>query len=281
MSAASTCTEAAAAGEPCFWCGEPRAVALFEVWEHGHEFVLDTCCGAALEEVCAGIAEDPAWGRDLLRRLGAEAYTGHRLRRVADDGAGALLLDYRLQIRPVTFAVARAFVARHHSHCNPPVAWRFGFGIANGGLLLGVAMACNPVARALNGRGVVEVNRLCIRRDIPRVLAWNACSTLYGRCAREAERLGFARIITYTREDEDGTSLRAAGWTPEARVRGQGWHGARRRRSDRNAHVDKVRWGKALRPKPVRPSAPPAPAPMDTVPEWMLGPGPRVPSATL
>ena len=113
-----------------------------------------------------------------------------------------------------------------------------------------------------------------------RLRSWNACSTLYGRCAREAERLGFARIVTYTREDEDGTSLRAAGWTPQARVRGRGWHGARRRRSNTNAHVDKVRWGKALRPKPVRPSAPPAPATAATVPEWMLGPGPRVPSTT-
>lgn len=193
MSAALACAETVPDEETCPWCGGTRIVELFEMWDHGHEFMLDTCCLAALEEICAGIAEDPAWGRDLLRRLGAEAHAGHRLRRVADDGAGALLLDYHLQVRPVAFAAAWAFVARHHSHCNPPVAMRNGFAVQNGGLLLGVATVGNPVARALCGRGILEVNRLCVRRDVARALAWNACSMLYGRCAQEAERRGFSR----------------------------------------------------------------------------------------
>jgi len=53
------------------------------------------------------------------------------------------------------------------------------------------------------------------------------------------------------RSDEDGASLRASGWVPEATVRGRGWHSARRARSNTNALVDKVRWGRALHPKPV------------------------------
>jgi hypothetical protein len=72
---------------------------------------------------------------------------------------------------------------------------------------------------------------------------------LYGWSAREAERRGWSRIVTYTRADEDGGSLIAAGWTPEATVRGRGWHSGRRARANRNAFIDKTRWGKALHPR--------------------------------
>jgi len=72
---------------------------------------------------------------------------------------------------------------------------------------------------------------------------------LYGWSAREAERRGWSRIVTYTRADEDGGSLVAAGWTPEATVRGRGWHGGQRARANRNAFIDKTRWGKALHPR--------------------------------
>lgn len=279
MSAALACAGTVPDEEPCPWCGGTRTVELFEMWEHGHEFMLDTCCPAALEEISAGIAEDPAWGRDLLRRLGAEAYVGHRLRRVADDGVGGLLLDYRLQIRPVAFAAARAFVARHHAHCNPPVVMRYGYAILNAGLLLGVAMVGNPVARALCGRGILEVNRLCVRRDVARALARNACSMLYGRCAQEAERRGFSHIVTYTRQDEDGGSLVAAGWLQESVVRGRGWHSARRARGNANAWIDKVRWGRALRPKLPRPPPVPVLAPLTSMSEWMTGARQESPSA--
>ena len=85
-------------------------------------------------------------------------------------------------------------------------------------------MVGNPVARALNGRGIVEVNRLCVRRDIAPMLCRDACSKLYSVAARAAERAGFVRIISYTRQDEDGASLRAAGWVPDATVRGRSWH---------------------------------------------------------
>ncbi len=71
-------------------------------------------------------------------------------------------------------------------------------------------MTGNPVARAFMGRGIVEMNRLCVRRDVPAALRWNAASLLYGRAAREAERRGAQRIITYTRADETGVSLHAS-----------------------------------------------------------------------
>lgn len=237
---------------PCAFCGEDAVLELAEAWPD-HAFLLETCCLASHEAVCHGMADDPEWARGLLRRLGAEdLFGGGRLRRVADGGRGQMLLDWNLVVRPVAFAAAADFVRRHHAHCGAPTAWRFGASVANGPTLLGVAMVGNPVARAFNGRGVVEVNRLCLRRDAPRALAWNAASKLYGWAAAEARRRGFAKIITYTRADEAGTFLVAAGWAREAAVRGRGWHRAGgRARSDRNAWIDKVRWGRALSP-PVR-----------------------------
>ena len=54
----------------CQHCGEPSVLEIAEAWSD-HAFLLDTCCLAAHEEVCAGMADDPAWARDLLRHLEA------------------------------------------------------------------------------------------------------------------------------------------------------------------------------------------------------------------
>lgn len=108
----------------CPFCGGEEAVSLSEAWTD-HRFVLETCCEGLHDELCLGMAEDPAWARALLASLGAEALLGRgRLRRVAGDGAAGLVLDWRLAVRPVPFARARRFVERHHEHCGPPpVIW--------------------------------------------------------------------------------------------------------------------------------------------------------------
>ena len=246
MSAASRMT-AEADDEPmiCLFCGEPEHLEIFEIWSD-HAFMLSCCCEGLHETIVGDMADDPAWARALLRRLGIEDLTGHRLRRLADDGCSGMVLDWQLRISTITLPVARAFINRHHEHCGAPVAWRFAAAVFNGGTLMGAVTVGNPVAPALNGKGVLEVNRLCIRRDTPAALRWNAASLLYGWSAREARRRGWAKIVTYTRADEDGTSLIAAGWQREARVRGRGWHSRRRSRSNRNGWIDKIRWSKDL-----------------------------------
>lgn len=244
----------------CPFCGEPEHVSLFEAWEGG-AFQVQTCCEWMHETVAAEMDQDRAWALRFLRGLGAEALLGHRLRRVADDGCASLLLDFQLALRPVSLRDAKAFVARHHQHCGVPVTARFQQAVWNGpATMLGVALVGNPVARALCGRNTLEVSRLCIRRDLPAALRWNAASMLLGWCAAEAARQGWRRLVSYTLEQEPGTSLVAAGWRRAARVRGRGWHSARRPRGDRNAWADKVRWEKELRPaRPTRvPAAPPS-----------------------
>ena len=229
---------------------------IADIWS-GHEFMLETCCSVRHEQVVAEMADDPAWATELLRHLGAEMLTGHRLRRLYDDRFSSPVLDFRLDVRPVTFAAMRDFVYRYHRHCSPPVTWRFGASIYNGWTRVGVLSVGNPVAATYMHRGWVEVNRLCVRHDLAPQLAWNACSQLYGHAAREAERRGFSKIITYIHESEDGTSLRAAGWECEGRAGGCSWNRPARRRNTAGAFVPKLRWSRLLRPKPMHASPSP------------------------
>ena len=257
---------------PCLFCGEPEELSIGEIWSD-HNFQLSTCCPDMLDQVSHEINADPAWGRDLLRRLGAEELTGHSLRRVFDGDCGTPMLDCKLPFRDIDHASARAFIARHHGHCSPPRVWRFGTTIMNGWTLLGVVVVGNPVAPAFNGTGTVEVNRLCVRRDLDPMLRRDCCSKLYGWSAREAERRGFRRIITYTRIDELGTSLAAAGWVCEGPAGGRGWHSKRRSRSNVNAWIKKVRWSRTLQPKPIRPSAPSHPPAVPSTSDWAWAAG--------
>lgn len=245
-------------GLRCLFCGETEQAEIFEVW--GHEFMIRTCCYQLHEQIVSDMNDDPAWARKFMRSAGIEDVCGGRLRRVADDGCAGLILDWQLTLKPISTNSVRRFIERHHAHCGVPVTWRFHHAVYNGATLIGVAVVGNPVASALMRRGIVEVNRLCVRRDTAAALRWNAASMLYGWCAREAERRGWEKIITYTRADEPGTSLAAAGWDKEATIRGRGWHSARRRRSNRNSWIDKIRWSRTLAP-----SKPDAPKPQRSI----------------
>jgi hypothetical protein len=120
-----------------------------------------------------------------------------------------------LRLRPVTLSEARTFVALHHRHCDPPVTWRFGVGVeTDDGVLVGVGMAGLPKARMLMQAEprTLEVNRTCTTGEK------NANSMLYGAIARAAKALGYHRLVTYTLEDEPGSSLLAAGWTRDGEI---------------------------------------------------------------
>lgn len=113
-----------------------------------------------------------------------------------------------LKIVPVTLREASAFIAQHHRHNKPPRGWKFGAGVAVDGALRGVATAGRPVSREIQQREplTLEVNRTCTDG------ARNANSMLYGAVWRAAKALGYTRAITYIQGDEDGASLKAAGW---------------------------------------------------------------------
>lgn len=225
----------------CIFCGHEEHAEIHEIWSP-REFMLDTCCEGLRESISEFLASEPKQGADWLREKGLDAYVGHRSRRIVDDGACGLVVDWNLVIEDVSFATAKAFVSEHHRHCKAPRGWRFGAGIKNGNELIGVVMVGRPVARMLDASRVVEVNRLCIRTDIVPELSWNACSQLYGWAAREAKRRKFAKIITYTRLDETGATLKAAGWVVEHRTKGRHWDSPGRPREKSRDAIGKLRW---------------------------------------
>lgn len=123
-----------------------------------------------------------------------------------------------LELRPLTLKQANAYVFEHHRHNKPVVGHRFSIGCFDGDVMHGVAIVGHPVARRLDDGLTVEVMRVCTDGT------YNACSILYGACARIAKEMGYKRIITYTLVSEPGTSLKASGWTRMGEAGGTDWN---------------------------------------------------------
>lgn len=150
----------------------------------------------------------------------------------------------RLRIVPLTLAQANDFVSRIHRHHAPCIGHRFSVGVADeNGNLRGVAIVGRAVARHVDQNNVLEVSRLATDGTT------NACSILYGTCARVAKEMGFSKIQTYILESEPGTSLKASGWVNEGEAGGgEGWHSRDGRRDDQPTER-KQRWAKVFEPK--------------------------------
>lgn len=133
-----------------------------------------------------------------------------------------------LRLVPLSLAQANEHVAAWHRHNRPVPGAKFWMGAADeGGVLRAVAIVGRPVARMFDDGQTLEVNR--VASDGTR----NAGSLLYGACARAAFALGYTRLITYTRSDESGSSLRAAGWRVIAEMPARaGWTAPSRPRAD-------------------------------------------------
>lgn len=143
----------------------------------------------------------------------------------------------RLHVVPITLRVARAYVTATHRHLRAPAGGKVAIAVADPrGSVRGVAILGRPVARQLDTGTAIEVTRVATD-GCP-----NACSALYGAARRIARELGYQQVLTYTRADEAGTSLRAAGWTAVHATRGGTWHRRARPRRSGAAEGAKVRW---------------------------------------
>jgi hypothetical protein len=141
-----------------------------------------------------------------------------------------------LEVVPVSFAEANAFITQHHRHHKPMPGVKFCIGVAIGEKIVGVAMVGRPVARMANDGFTVEVNRCCTDGTK------NACSMLYGACWRAARALGYRRCITYTLPEEGGASLRASNWTLIGEAGGGKWSRKDRPRVDTHPTQTKLKW---------------------------------------
>jgi antitoxin (DNA-binding transcriptional repressor) of toxin-antitoxin stability system len=143
-----------------------------------------------------------------------------------------------LELTPVSFADACAFVDLHHRHNKAPVGHKFSIGVAADGHIVGVAMVGRPVARMMDDGLTLEVNRTATD-GTP-----NANSMLYGAAWRATQAMGYRRLITYTQHEESGASLRAAGWKViGTRPPRPGWtRPSRPRKDDGTAFTQRTLW---------------------------------------
>lgn len=124
----------------------------------------------------------------------------------------------RLRLSPVSFAEAKRFIAEQHRHNDPPVGHKASVGIRDDeDRLRGVGVLGRPVARMSDDGRTLEVIRVATDG------VKNGCSMLYGALVRVAWNLGYDRVLTYTLEEESGSSLRAAGWRHDGLAGGGDW----------------------------------------------------------
>lgn len=143
-----------------------------------------------------------------------------------------------LRVVPVDWRTASAFVETWHRHHKPPAGHKYSLGVADGDVLVGVAIVGRPVARSFDDGLTLEVNRTATDG------ARNVNSMLYGAAWRAAKALGYRRLITYTQDGESGASLRAAGYRIVAeRPARSGWDTPSRPREDQGVdHLPRTLW---------------------------------------
>lgn len=151
---------------------------------------------------------------------------------------------------PLTLPTANRLVTllhRHHAPIPGGFAW-WAVGAVTNSELVGCAIAGRPTNRNNDDGQTVEVLRVATD-GTP-----NAPSALLGACARAARAIGAHRIITYTLDNESGSSLRGAGWTREADGITSWWTHPGVDGNGRVAAIDrphmaepKVRWGLTFR----------------------------------
>jgi hypothetical protein len=153
-------------------------------------------------------------------------------------------MSRRFTTRWVSLRDASAFIARHHRHHVPPQGGIVALGLWEAGRLVGVGVLGRPVSRELQGQGVAEITRLCVRED-----ARHAASALAAAMRRMAQSMGFVRLVTYTLPEEGGASLRASGWQEDLLPVGGGeWDTPSLRRAPANyPTARKSRWWAPLK----------------------------------
>ncbi|MEU1249205.1 XF1762 family protein [Micromonospora arida] len=145
----------------------------------------------------------------------------------------------RPRVRPISYRQACAYISAHQQQLERPQGHTFSLGLTNhAGNLIGVAMVGRPDAPHHDDGLTAEVTRLAT--DGPR----NACAVLLAAAWRVARRMGYQRMITYTRTDRPAAGLRAAGWkvmTETLRARGRN-RLSRHRAPRRTGDATRTRW---------------------------------------
>jgi hypothetical protein len=138
-----------------------------------------------------------------------------------------------MTVRWIPLRLARQFLRAHHRHRPSLVGGIIALGAWSGETLVGVVVLGR--ASRMDPAETVTVTRLCTD-GTP-----NVCSKLYAKARRLAQALGFVRVKTFTRLEEAGASLFAAGAEEDGRTTGGAWSREGRPRADEDTDP-KRRW---------------------------------------
>jgi hypothetical protein len=124
----------------------------------------------------------------------------------------------KLRVIPCSLRKANDFVEAFHRHNlrTSRDGGKFAVAVAIGAAVVGVAIVGNPLSATLMDGLTAEVLRACVLPEAPR----NCNSLLYGACRRIWFEMGGRKIVTYTLTEESGASLRGAGWSLAATIKG-------------------------------------------------------------
>ncbi len=134
----------------------------------------------------------------------------------------------KMTLIPLELGEANAFVEKVHRHHGKAVGHKFSLGAVKDDEICGVAIVGRPTARLRDDGLTLEVTRLA--SDGTK----NACSFLYGACARACFALGYKRLGTYILSSESGATLRASGWRLIGETGGGSWSRSSRPRIDKH-----------------------------------------------
>ena len=131
----------------------------------------------------------------------------------------------------------KPFINQTHRHHESPQGCNFALGVKLGERFIGVITAGRPVARALDDGTALEITRVCVRPGYK-----NLCSYLYSCMVRIAKELNYDKVITYTLDSEQGTSVKAAGFRFSHKSPGGVWSCRSRPRSTNAPTGSKNAW---------------------------------------
>jgi len=137
-----------------------------------------------------------------------------------------------LDVRPVPYRTARAFVEKFHYLGYTPLGAKANLGVFYGDRLVGVVMFGHPAARWEDQRHTLELFRMVLLDDCPR----NSESRALGLACRWIRKHmpGIRRLIAYAdpAKGHKGTVYMAAGWRYVGMTRGNKWNHPGRPRRD-------------------------------------------------
>ena len=149
-----------------------------------------------------------------------------------------------LSIIPLSLKEANEFVTKYHRHNKKCAGHKWSVGAIFKGELVGVIIVGRPIARKLDNRLTLEVNRNCVLDNAPK----GTCSFLYSKAIKIWQSMGGKKIITYTLDNESGSSLKAVNFNKETTVqtfkKNTGWTTRANRIWQEVQSIPRIRWAK-------------------------------------